>query len=314
MPEMQTTSRPVDIEIHRLTRRFGNIVALDDVSLNIYRGEVFGFLGPNGSGKSTLIRILCGLLPPTSGTARVASHDLAHTAKIKRAIGYMSQRFGLYDDLTVQENLSFFYGIYHGGRHLRAKVESAMDTMGLTSRRRQLARTLSGGWKQRLALATATIHDPQILFLDEPTAGVDPVSRRQVWAHIYALQEKGMTLFVTTHYMEEAERCNRIGFIYGGRLLAIGTAEDIKQTILGGRVLRIVGEDLYALFRAAKESPLARDVNLYGNEIHVVVDEDSARAARELRRELAARGFRVSQVEPIAASIEDVFVRLTQES
>jgi ABC-2 type transport system ATP-binding protein len=306
--------RPLDIEIDRLTRRFSSVVALNDVSLSIYRGEVFGFLGPNGSGKSTLIRILCGLLKPTSGSARVASYGLDRVAGIKQAIGYMSQRFGLYDDLTVEENLTFFYGIYRGRRAVRAKVESIMETMGLTSRRHQLARTLSGGWKQRLALATATIHDPRILFLDEPTAGVDPVSRRQVWAQIYALQEKGMTLFVTTHYMEEAERCNRIGFIDNGRLLAVGEAEDIKRTLLGGRVLRVCGDDVYGLFRAAQESPLACDVNLYGNEIHVVVDLDADVAAPALERELAARGLSVRRAEPIMASIEDVFVRLTKES
>jgi ABC-2 type transport system ATP-binding protein len=311
-PIASNPTRPIEIEVTGLTRRFGDITALDDVSLSVYRGEVFGFLGPNGSGKSTLIRTLCGLLPPTAGTVRVGAYDLAHVDQIKRSIGYMSQRFGLYEDLTVEENLTFFGGVYLGRKRLRAKVEAVMDEMGLTRRRRQLVRTLSGGWKQRLALATATMHDPQILFLDEPTAGVDPVSRRQVWARIYSLQEKGMTLFVTTHYMEEAERCNRIGFIYDGRLMTVGTAEEVKQRILGGKVLRIVGDDLYGLFRKAQESPLARDVNLYGNEIHVVVDDGRA-AAPELFRDLTAAGLLVSRVEPIAASIEDVFVRLTEE-
>jgi ABC-2 type transport system ATP-binding protein len=305
--------RPPEIVARHVTRRFGPITALDDVSLSIGRGEVFGFLGPNGSGKSTLIKILCGLLPPTSGEVTVGGHDLTSPARIKRIIGYMSQRFGLYEDLTVAENLQFFCGIFLEPRQVRDRVEAVMESMELGRRRHQLARTLSGGWKQRLALANATVHDPRILFLDEPTAGVDPISRRQVWERIYGLQERGMTLFVTTHYMEEAERCNRIGFIYDGHLLAVGTADEVKQKYLGGKVLRITGRDVYALFRKARESAWSRDVNLYGNEIHVVV-EDGPKAQTELRREFAAAALHVARVEPIEASIEDVFVRLTRES
>jgi ABC-2 type transport system ATP-binding protein len=186
-----------------------------------------------------------------------------------------------------------------------------MESMDLLERRKQLAGTLSGGWKQRLALATATVHEPRILFLDEPTAGVDPVSRRQVWARIYNLQERGVTLFVTTHYMEEAERCNRIGFIYDGKLLTVGNAEEIKEKYLGGKVLRITGRDVYGLYRRTRDNPLAKDVNLYGNEIHVVV-ESGAAAAPELRRDLQAAGLHVERLEPISASIEDVFVRLSE--
>jgi ABC-2 type transport system ATP-binding protein len=305
--------RVLDIEVRGVTRRFGPVVALDDVSLSIARGEIFGFLGPNGSGKSTLIKILCGLLPPTTGEARVGGHDVRTPDKIKPLIGYMSQRFGLYEDLTVEENLAFVAGIYLPPAQARSRAEDMLEAMDLARRRRQLVRTLSGGWKQRLALATATVHDPRIVFLDEPTAGVDPVSRRHVWARIYGLQEKGMTLFVTTHYMEEAERCNRIGFIYGGRLLVVGTADEIKQGVLGGKVLRITGHDIYGLFQRARTSALVRDVNLYGNEIHVVVD-DGVSAAPELQRELAEAGWTAARVEPIAASIEDVFVRLTRET
>ena len=307
-------ARATEIEVRGVTRRFGDIVALDDVSLTISRGEIFGFLGPNGSGKSTLIKILCGLLPPSAGEVRVGGHDVvAHPDKVKRTIGYMSQRFGLYEDLTVEENLAFVAGVYLPAAQVRDRTEEVLQGMDLAKRRRQLVRTLSGGWKQRLALATATVHNPQIVFLDEPTAGVDPVSRRQVWARIYGLQQKGMTLFVTTHYMEEAERCNRIGFIYAGRLLVAGTAQEIKEKVLGGKVLRITGDDIHGTFERTRESPLVHDVNLYGNEIHAVVD-DGASAAVLLQRELFAAGLRGSRVEPIAASIEDVFVRLTQES
>jgi ABC-2 type transport system ATP-binding protein len=309
-PPESAIERLLDIEVRELTKRFGQTTALDGVSLEIRRGEIFGFLGPNGAGKSTFIRILCGLLPPTSGFVRVGGHSLAEVGKIKSIIGYMSQRFGLYDDLTVEENLTFFSGIYLERGQIRPRVRSMMESMELMDRRKQLAGTLSGGWKQRLALATATVHDPRILFLDEPTAGVDPVSRRQVWARIYNLQERGVTLFVTTHYMEEAERCNRMGFIYGGKLLAVGSAEEIKERYLGGRVLRITGRDVYGLYRRMLESPLAQDVNLYGNEIHVVVE--SAAVAEELRPYLLGAGLQVDRVEPITASIEDVFVRLSE--
>jgi drug efflux transport system ATP-binding protein len=302
---------PLDIEVRDLTKRFGETTALDGVTLAIRRGEIFGFLGPNGSGKSTLIRILCGLLPPTSGLVRVGGHSLAEVGEIKGIIGYMSQRFGLYDDLTVEENLRFFCGIYLERGKVRDRVRSMMESMGLVERRKQLAGTLSGGWKQRLALATATVHEPRIIFLDEPTAGVDPVSRRQVWARIYSLQERGVTLFVTTHYMEEAERCNRIGFIYDGKLLTVGSAEEIKEKYLGGKVLRITGRDVYGLYRRTRDNPLALEVNLYGNEIHVVVESGDA-AAPELRRDLLAAGLHVERLEPISASIEDVFVRLSE--
>jgi ABC-2 type transport system ATP-binding protein len=304
---------PHEIDVQDLTKRFGETTALDRVSLSIRRGEIFGFLGPNGSGKSTLIRILCGLLPPSSGTVKVGGHSLAEAGEVKKIIGYMSQQFGLYDDLTVEENLAFFCGIYLARSQIRSRVQLMMESMELVERRRQLAGTLSGGWKQRLALATATVHDPRILFLDEPTAGVDPVSRRQVWAHIYNLQARGVTLFVTTHYMEEAERCNRIGFIYNGRLLAAGSAREIKETFLGGKVLRVTGANVYALYRHLRASRLVQDVNLYGNEIHVVVDSVAGRAGA-LRRELLDSGLEVDRVEAISASIEDVFVRLSETS
>ena len=302
------------IAAEKLSRRFGPIQAVTDLDLTVPPGEVFGFLGPNGAGKTTVVRMLCGLLAPTSGRATVAGCDVVkETRRLKQSIGYMSQKFGLYSDLTVRENVEFFGGVYVADRReARARFDEVIEEMGLKERSSQLAGELSGGWKQRLALATAIVHKPAILFLDEPTAGVDPVGRREIWDLIYALQGKGITLFVTTHYMEEAERCNRIGFIDAGRLAALGTPADLKATRMGAEVLSLAGPDLYGIYQALRGSSLVLDVNLYGNDLHAVV-QHSASALPAIRSRLKAAGVALDQAEVIPASIEDVFVRLTRK-
>jgi len=219
------------VVVHGLRKTFGTMVAVEGLDLAIHRGEVFGLLGPNGSGKTTTIRMLCGLMVPSGGSATVVGFDIVREAEqLRRRIGYMSQRFGLYDDLTVTENLTFYASIYglHGAER-RARVAEQLDELGLRERTAQLAGTLSGGWKQRLALACATAHRPAMLFLDEPTAGVDPASRRLFWQRIYALAEQGTTILVTTHYMDEAERCQRLAFLSRGKLIAVGTVAEVLE-------------------------------------------------------------------------------------
>jgi ABC-2 type transport system ATP-binding protein len=223
-------SEPV-ISTHGLSRRFGSLIAVRDVSFDVYPGEIFGVLGPNGAGKSTTIRMLCGILDPSSGEGRVVGLDIRREAElIKQRIGYMTQRFSLYEDLSVEENLQFYAGIYDVPRNRRrARIEQVLETIGLKERRRQLAGTLSGGWKQRLALACATAHHPEMLFLDEPTAGVDPAARRAFWDTIYQMAERGTTILVTTHYMDEAERCQRLAFLSRGHLIGVGTPTQITE-------------------------------------------------------------------------------------
>ncbi len=304
------------IETRHLTRRFGDLVAVDDLSLSIARGEIFGFLGPNGAGKSTTIRMLCGILRPSDGTGTVGGYDIVkQPEQIKQIIGYMSQSFGLYNDLTVEENLAFYSRIYlRDWKQARRKSEAIIDAMGLGEYRNQLSAKLSGGWKQRLALACAVVHEPQILFLDEPTAGIDPVSRRVLWDILYDLsQNKGITLFVTTHYMEEAERCNKIGFIWKGRLVASDSPDNVKTKVMTDRILNLECSDIQKAFKIISESDKLLDVNIYGNELHIVVDdiEEGKRTIRELMNEA---GIDVSTLEPIAASIEDVFVSLSRKN
>jgi drug efflux transport system ATP-binding protein len=303
------------IVAEKLSKRFGSIQAVDALDLTVSAGEIFGFLGPNGAGKTTVVRMLCGLLAPTSGRATVAGFDVVRqTRRVKQSIGYMSQRFGLYSDLTVRENVEFFGGVYlAGGRETRERSERVLEEMGLADRATQLAGTLSGGWKQRLALATAIVHEPAILFLDEPTAGVDPVSRREIWDLVYALQGRGITLFVTTHYMEEAERCNRIGFIHAGRLVALDSPAALKATRMQAEVLSLAGPDLYGIYRALKGTDLVHDVNIYGNDVHAVV-ADAASALSPIRSRLDEAGLELADARAIPPSIEDVFVRLTRRA
>jgi ABC-2 type transport system ATP-binding protein len=270
-------------------------------------------LGPNGSGKSTTIRILCGLLRPTAGTAEVAGLNVAAQPEmVRRRIGYMSQRFSLYNDLTVVENLRFFGGLYNVvGDQLRHRIDWALTMAGLDGRERSMTATLSGGWKQRLALGCAILHKPPIVFLDEPTSGVDPLSRRRFWELIQQLRSEGVTVFVTTHYMDEAEYCHRLALIYRGRLVALGTPAELKQSALSGELLLVETTSLGRSLEVLKRLPFVRDAALFGNAIHAVVD-DAESAAMRLSTELDARGLAATRIQQIRPSLEDAFVALTR--
>jgi ABC transporter DrrB family efflux protein len=304
---------PIVIETSHLTRRFGALVAVSDVSFHVRRGAIFGLLGPNGSGKSTIIRMLCGVLEPSGGSARVLGYDAATQAEaVKRRIGYMSQRFSLYADLSVAENLDFYGRIYGlDAERLRQRTTDVLALTGLGDRLDQLAGTLSGGWKQRLALACALIHEPEVLFLDEPTAGIDPVARRQLWDLLFELSGRGVTLLVTTHYMDEAERCTDVGYIYLSKLLVAGKPDELKAlpevTPSGTRRLELDVPRPAEQLGALRALPGVRDATLFGQTIHALVDErlDEGALARELGMADA------SSIRPIAPSLEDVFVTLT---
>jgi ABC-2 type transport system ATP-binding protein len=292
-----------------LTKRFGTIVAVDHVDLTVRRGEIYGFLGPNGAGKSTTIRMLCGLLDPTEGTGYVLGHDIvAEPERIKEKIGYMSQRFSLYEDLTVRENLEFYASLYsvpNGVR--RARIEQMVEMADLAGRENTLAAHLSGGWKQRLALGCSIVHTPQLLFLDEPTAGIDPVSRRNFWDLIYRLSEEGITIVVTTHYMDEAEHCDSLGFIYQGRMTAQGSRDDIKTNALKGGVLEIDCRPMREATQVLEQLPGVAEVVRFGKTVHVVL-EDGGPSPSEVEGRLIREGFTVTRVEATSPSIEDIFV------
>jgi len=304
------------IHVRGLTKRFGALVAVNGVNLEVPRACVYGFLGPNGSGKSTTIRMLCGILDPTGGSGRVVGYDIARDAeRIKERIGYMTQRFSLYEDLTVAENLRFYAGIYGVPRaERRARVSETMQRAGLEGRRDQIAGTLSGGWKQRVALASATIHRPPLLFLDEPTAGVDPVSRRDFWDEIYRLSAEGTTVLMTTHYMDEAARCHRLAFIFRGVLLDTGTPDEVVTR----RRLRAVefevadaaqGIEAAALLRAA---PKVEEVEHYGNLLRVAV-RGGADPSEIVRRVLEPRGLTAADVREVRITVEDAFVSMVRD-
>jgi ABC-2 type transport system ATP-binding protein len=305
--------REVVIETHGLSRRFGDLIAVRDVSLTVYRGEIFGVLGPNGAGKSTTIRMLCGILDPSSGQGIVVGHDVAKEPEaIKQRIGYMTQRFSLYEDLTVWENLNFYGGIYDiPKRQRRARIEEVLAHTGLNERRDQLAGTLSGGWKQRVALACATIHQPPLLFLDEPTAGVDPVSRRQFWDQIHRIADQGTTVLVTTHYMDEAERCHRLAFIFRGELLAVGTPDEV----VAARSLAVVEIELERGVEAAeilRALPGVDSVSHYGRLLRVALREVQDPEAM-LRVALDQAGYRALRMGEGRPSVEDAFVSMVRE-
>jgi len=292
-----------------LTKQFGDFIAVDRVSFTVDRGAIFGFLGPNGAGKTTTIRMLLGLLKPTSGVATVLGFDVVkETGEIKKRIGYMSQRFSLYDDLTVDENLNF-YGRTYGvrGKALRGRKEFVLHMAGLVGRERELTRNLSGGWKQRLALGTAILHEPEMLFLDEPTAGVDPISRRAFWDLLYELAEGGTTIMVTTHYMDEAEHCERLAFIQHGRIVAQGSPAGIKETEMRGEVLEIDCDRPEVAIPALREMGAFEEVALYGALIHAVARDVAALKPR-IQQQLAKAGVHVHTMDVIAPSLEDVFI------
>lgn len=303
---------PPVVRAERLERRFGDLVAVRDVSFEIYRGEVFGVLGPNGAGKSTTIRMLCGLLDPTSGHAQVVGYDIAREPDaIKARIGYMTQRFSLYEDLSVVENLRFYGAIYGVPRaRLHARVDEVLATSGLIDRRRQVAGTLSGGWKQRLALACATIHEPPLLFLDEPTAGVDPVSRREFWERIHTIAHDGTTIVVTTHYMDEAERCHRLAFIFGGTVLDMGTPDEIVRR----RELQIAEvevADPAAATAALAAATGTEECGHFGRLLRVATRKRDALA--HVTKVLDAAGVRIVAIAPGRPNVEDAFVSMVRE-
>jgi ABC-2 type transport system ATP-binding protein len=287
-----------------LTKRFGERTAVDRLSLEVQTGEVFAFLGPNGSGKTTTIRMLCGIITPTSGSGRVLGFDIASESEaIKARIGYMSQRFALYEDLTVRENLEFYAGVYQvAGRRRRERVAQLIDMAGLTGRERQLAGTLSGGWKQRLALGCAIVHEPPLLFLDEPTAGVDPVSRRSFWTLIYGLARDGVTIFLTTHYIDEAEHADRVALMLNGEMVALAPPRELRETGLSGTLYELDCEEPVVALERVPSIPGVREVTLYGTLLHVLVDD--ALSVDVLR----AHGINVLGLRPIKPSLEDVFV------
>jgi len=303
------------IETAALTRRFDSFTAVDGVSFDVQRGEIFGFLGPNGAGKTTTIRMLLGLLAPTSGRAAVLGFDIVRqTALIRQRIGYMSQRFSLYNDLTVAENLNFFGGVYGvRGRQLAARKAYALSMAGLRGRERELARNLSGGWRQRLALGCAILHEPEMLFLDEPTAGVDPISRREFWALLYALSDEGRTIFVTTHYMDEAEHCHRLAFIQHGRLAALGSPQEIKTSRMRGQVLEVDCSAPEIAIGALRASGLFDEVSLYGALLHVVA-EDVAAQRPYIAQTLQRQGIVIRSMDVIRPSLEDVFIASVRET
>src|SRR5574341_41398 len=298
-----TTSPAVEVE--NLVKRFGDFSAVDHVSFTVGRGEILGFLGPNGAGKSTVIRMLCGLLTPTEGRALVNGFDIAREPeKVKQHIGYMSQRFSLYDDLRVEENIDFFSGLYGVPDELRReRKEYVLRMAGLEERRDALTSQLAGGWKQRLALGCAILHEPPILFLDEPTSGVDPISRRTFWDLIYGLSSRGVTVFVTTHYMDEAEHCNTLDLIYNGRLIAHGSPASLPSNMQAGQMLEIACSEPLRAVRSVKGLDGVLGAGLFGDRVHVLV-EDANRLTRDIKSAFASEGHPARHIIPIPFSLE----------
>ncbi len=303
------------IQCDGLTRRFGNFTAVDHVTFSVAKGAIFGFLGPNGSGKSTVIRMLCGILAPSAGRARIDGLDVAREAdQLKGKLGYMSQKFSLYDELTVTENL-FFYGRLYGmrGAELKSRVDELLALTHLEPYVGRRALLLSGGWRQRLAMACAIIHKPTVLFLDEPTAGIDPVARRELWDLLFEFASQGVTLFVTTHYMDEAERCSNVGYIHMSKLIVCGEPDDLKHlpevNPPGTKRLDVNCEHVTVGLQAVRQMSGVRAATIFGQSMHLLLDESVSEQA--LRKRLASVGIREADIRPIAASLEDVFVTLT---
>jgi ABC-2 type transport system ATP-binding protein len=296
-----------------LVKTFGDFVAVDHVTLEVERGEIFGFLGPNGAGKSTTIRILCGLITPTSGLALVNGINVAEDPEqVRRNLGYMSQKFSLYDDLTVEQNIDFFAGLYGVPRARRnERKDYALEMARLTERRSALTGSLSGGWKQRLALGCAILHDPPVLFLDEPTSGVDPIVRGVFWDLIRGLAKTGHTVLVSTHYMDEAEYCNRLALMHRGMVIALGAPAELRQRPSAHSLLRLDSTQPLETMRALEDLPGVVDVAVFGGGLHVTVDDPEATAER-IRGKLAAAGIEVRRLEKILPSLEDVFVSMIE--
>ncbi len=310
---MSTPANGIAVRVQELERRFGAFVAVNKVSFEVRAGEIFGFLGPNGAGKSTTIRMLCGILRPSGGEGTVAGYNIwTQPEEIKAHIGYMSQKFSLYEDLTVEENIDFFSGIYRiAPAKKRARKEWVIEMAGLGEHRNSPTAILSGGWKQRLALGCAILHEPPILFLDEPTSGVDPISRRAFWDLIYELSGQGVTVFVTTHYLDEAEYCDRLALIYRGEIIAAGAPEALKLEQMPADVLEVWCERPEDAMIAMEKLAGIQEVALFGKGLHVVA-ADGAAASNAIRGLFAEQGWRLDRVERIVPSLEDVFVALIE--
>jgi len=310
---MNQTENGKAVIVKDLEKRFGKFIAVNRISFDVAKGEIFGFLGPNGAGKSTTIRMLCGILSPTSGMGSVAGFDIrTETEKIKSNIGYMSQKFSLYEDLTVEENINFYSGIYRIPEGRKEERKSwVIEMAGLSEHRNSRTRILSSGWKQRLALGCAILHQPPIIFLDEPTSGVDPISRRQFWDLIYELSGKGVTVFVTTHYMDEAEYCDRLALIYRGELIAIGTPDELKTKFMEEDVLEVFCERPQDAMDEIIKIEGIKEVALFGKGLHIVT-EDSETAIIAIKKLLDEENYCVEHIEKIIPSLEDVFVSLIE--
>lgn len=300
------------VQVDHLTRKFGDFVAVDDVTFEIPRGEIFGLLGPNGAGKTTTIRMLCGILKPTAGTAQILGFDVAKQAeKVKQRIGYMSQKFSLYNDLTVTENLAFYADLYGiPRRDVNRRVGELIEMAGLQGHEKQLASDLSGAWRQRLALACAIVHEPPMLFLDEPTAGVDPVSRREFWEMIYSMAGRGVSVLATTHYMDEAEFCNVIGMMYRSRLIALNDPDSLREG-MQGVLFEVDCQEPGRAERIIKDHPAVQDVAAYGVNLHVLMSNpEDQQLLTDLLRE---NGIQVDRIERVLPSLEDAFVSLVDQ-
>jgi ABC-2 type transport system ATP-binding protein len=313
---VQNPVEPAILAEH-LVRRFGQVTAVNDVSFRVEQGEIFGFLGPNGSGKTTVIKMLTGLLPLSSGTARVEGLDVRVDSEVVRErIGYMSQNYSLYQDLTVAENLQFYGRIYSlDPARLKRRIEEIVQLNGLAPYMNRLSAQLSGGWKQRLALGCAMLHEPKLLFLDEPTAGIDPVARRQLWDLLFELSGHGITFFVTTHYMDEAERCSHVAYIYYGKLIADGTPNSLRELPdvqpPGTLRIEITTPEVTRALRFVRQIPGVRSATIFGQSIHALIDDHCD--LHDLREQLLKNGIAVAEIRPLAPSLEDVFVELTNK-
>jgi ABC-type multidrug transport system ATPase subunit len=315
-PDWQVTKMTAAIVIDRLTKNYGQQIVVNNLTMTVEKGEIFGFLGPNGSGKTTTIKMLCGLVQPTSGTATVNGFDiLKESDQVRHSIGYMSQQFSLYKNLTVEQNIDFYAELYglDRGKALKRKKD-VLDITGLIGQETKKAVSLSGGWKQRLALACAIVHEPPIIFLDEPTAGIDPVARRALWDLLFSLATTGITFFVTTHYMDEAERCNSVGYIFQSNLIALGKVDELSllPTISDGRHkhLEVACNKVMPTFQYLRSHQSVNDVTIFGRTLHLVVPNDLSK--EKLWEELKAQDFGVSEIREIKPSLEDVFVTLTE--
>jgi ABC-2 type transport system ATP-binding protein len=308
---LMTPNHDIAVQVTKLRRTFGKFVAVDDIDLTVHKGEIFGFLGPNGAGKSTTIKMLCGLLLPSGGKGTVAGFDVKkESEQIKQNIGYMSQKFSLYDDLTVEENINFYSGIYNVPKWKKEeRKEWVLEMAELKDKRDTLTQTLPGGYKQRLALGCAILHEPPIIFLDEPTSGVDPLSRRNFWNMIYQMAQEGITVFVTTHYMDEADYCDRLALIYRGKIIAEGTPHELREVFMKRDVLEIEASPFVEAMEILHDKGI--ETAIFGTLLHATVD-NAVSSIPHIREVLENEGIKVSRVEEISPSLEDVFVTLIE--